>query len=482
MNKAILSLKVFIVMAFILLAGSVHGQEALNLNGSVDLSSLNMETNQGTISVLNQKYALSCNRSFTPYLSADAALHFSRSGQDFEGVRSFQSELEPMGQAGWNTPWFSLDGHAERHISQSDIPDADLSRDNASFSFRTKPEYWPRLNLGLDLDRMYTPNNLQLRNIYEADLMGGLNWQYKSLNTSYNINEQQTESPNQSTLERRNTQSFRWDHNTDFLNRKLRLRSDYALNYQSGVFEKPDSVSVLEWVPVQRTFYAVDRSPEFSVLDSVSGLLDGNKTAPASPSIPIGPENTDGNIAMDFGTAKEIGAVYLYANQRSLSPGIWTVYSSKARFYGNDMQWEPIQGGVESHFDEAYLRFEITFPNISSQFLKVVFKGTADTGKVLITELEALHRDMGRSSVGEQSSTQIISVNTTYLFTDQYDLSLDMGFQNEPFSSVELKKKMTFISLYPAISAISTSYRARPGSRMSSATSAMWSNPRRRAC
>ncbi len=461
--------------------GAAAAQDPLNLTGNVDVTQTDMRLNGSYVSVLNQKYALSINRTFTPYLSGDAALHFDHQGQEMDGVRSYNSQMAPMGQLTWNTPWFTVGALGERQISQSDNSDQDITRDNGSLSFHTKNQTWPRLNLGLDADHLYTPENPADRDIYESAVRGGLSWQYGTQNFAYNANGQQTENANLAAVEQRTSQTFRWNQNQAFLNQKLRVRSDYALSYLTSDYAKPAGVPILQWVPVQRVFYAVDPSPQYSVLDSVTGLLDGNKTAAVTPDIEVGQENLDGNIAMDFGSPKEIGTVYLYTNKKTLSPGVWTIYVSKADFYGNEMQWEALTDPVESRFDAAYQRFEISFPNTTSQFLKVVFKGTADTGRVAITELEAMRSEVGRSHDFQQTSTQILSMNSTYLISDRYDLSLDMGFQNEPFSSPEVKKKMICMSPCPAISAFRNSFPARRAFKMTKATSATTSYPPRLA-
>lgn len=424
-----------------LAAACAFAQEGYRLGGNVDLAHMGVETPAGSGNSLSQRYALNLQRAFTPLLSAHGSLRYYHLGQEQGAVRSFQSELQPMAQLGWNAPWFSLGAHAQRGISESSAPGSDMTRENGSVNLKTKSEDYPNLSLRYDASRMFTPESLQIRNLREERLQGGATWAVKSQSLSYQASRQKTENLNRATVHRGTSHSFRWDQGSQHLDRRLRLRSEYALNYREERFDKPDSIPGMQQVAFRRAFFAIDRTPQFSFLDTVDGLADGNRAASPAPSIVVGPENTGVNIALDFGRQTDAGILHLYTARPARSGGAWSVYVSNPPFASENMEWAPLIGGAESRYDETYQRFEISFRNSGARFLKVVFDGTADTGRAEVTEVEAFRQEAGGGANRFYSSSQMASLNTTYLLSERFDVSADLGLRNEPFAPAGVKKK-----------------------------------------
>ena len=297
------------------------------------------------------------------------------------------------------------------------------------------------LSARYDASRVYTPESLQVRNTFEDRMMGGAVWQGKENTFSYQANRQTTENLSRSTVQRGTSHNLLWDQNAASQDNRLRFRSEYILNYSQDRFETPDSLPALRRIPVRKAWFTVDRTPQYSDLDSIEGFNDGNHSASPSRTILLGPENTFANIALDLGRNSDPGIVYVYTNRKALNGGIWSAYVSVSDFAGNEMEWTPLIGGVASSYDEGELRFVLAFRNSGARFLKLVFEGTPDTSRVEVTELEVFQGEGGGGSNRFESSYQIVSLNGSYLFSEKYDASADVGFRDEPLSPEGLKKK-----------------------------------------
>lgn len=433
-----------------LAACCAFAQDGYNLSGNVDLSRVGMETPDGSGTSLSQRYAVNLQRSFTPLISANGSLRYYHLGQELEAARSYQSELQPMGQLAWNAPWFSLGAYGQKSLSESNSPGADMTRENGSVNLRTKSEDYPIFSARYDAARMFTPESLQIRNISEKRFQAGANWNVKAHNLSYQASRQETENLNRSTVHRGTSHSFRWDHNSQYLDSRLRMRSEYVLNYRNEEFDKPDSIPAMKQIHFQKSYFAIDRTPQFSVLDTVEGLSDGNRAVGSSRGIVLGPENTDVNLAFDFDRETDAGILHVYTARKAETGGTWSVYVSNPPFVSDGTEWAPLIGGVESIYDEGFMRYEITFRNTGARYLKVVFEGTTDTGTVEVTEVEVFRSEPGEGGNRFESSSQIASLNTTYIISEKYDVSTDIGLRNEPFAPEGVKKKMMSTPRSPA--------------------------------
>jgi hypothetical protein len=176
------------------------------------------------------------------------------------------------------------------------------------------------------------------------------------------------------------------------------MDTEYRIQYDT--FEFPGSATVES--PLQRSagLSSLDNTPEDGpALSSNVALIDGNVIASAGLDIgTAGDQLQLVNIGLDFGFAVDVDQIHVWVDRRltaTVSNSFsWSVYTSPDNL--DTSTWTLVATVFPANFATFDNRFEITFPEVNTRFIKVVTSalsptvpGAGDFPNIFVTEMQA---------------------------------------------------------------------------------------------
>ena len=159
------------------------------------------------------------------------------------------------------------------------------------------------------------------------------------------------------------------DYSHSFFNRRLSLSTAYRINY--SIFEFQTAGTVESPLLRDEGLSSLDNTPDEDALDFNLKLINGNVTASAGIDIGLdGDETTLTNIGLNFGLAVDVDKIHLWVDtplSRLVANSFsWGVYTSS-----DNITWT-LHATVSGTFGTFEKRFEITFSEVNTQYIKVV--------------------------------------------------------------------------------------------------------------
>lgn len=203
------------------------------------------------------------------------------------------------------------------------------------------------------------------------------------------------------------------NYSKSFFDRRISLFTGYRIRYNT--IEFPGG-SGSEPFPLLRSagIFSLDDTPaDGPALTDVTALIDGNLTV--SSGVDIGWANAGGddrNIGIDFGLPVSVNKIFIWVDRSLSSTGSsafsWSVYTSPDN---NDASIWTLQTTVSpATFGIFQNRFEISFPEIETRFIKVVttplsaaYSGDPNLQNIFVTEIEAF------TAVSAEAGTTVTS-------------------------------------------------------------------------
>lgn len=245
---------------------------------------------------------------------------------------------------------------------------------------------WP------DLPRMFVRYGYN-ENINNLDLLGtgtrqsrigaGLDYAWRTFGVHYDYEDRLTRNQG-SGLELYARQHIgRVDQSVSLFRRNISLSTSYQVLARAEREVQPLTGDLLIPVGAVAGLYAIDPSPDFDALTSLSGLIDGNLDSAASRLLDLSGAEVL-NVGLDFGTPVRISNLYL--NTDSLAPPQlrWAIYASR-----DNLTWELLRGPAAYPFNIVFERYEIAFDPVSTRYIKLVLEPLPQERSVFVTELRA---------------------------------------------------------------------------------------------
>ena len=419
---AVVSLSIFSAVS--VWAEGVNFRTELTYTNS-DIENTNKSTGEKTKSnfySFDQLYNFNLSKTIYPYLTFSAGTFFEldNSTTKTSGTKTDTEErlLIPFVQLNLNNPLYQAGIQYRRTQSNTqtaDAPNLENVRDEINTTFGWLPSELPSLNLRYSYFHTYNhPKTLDenqkllyLKSEYTA---------WEDLNFSYSYTRTDTDDrvTNFTTLEQNHF--GRVEYANDFWDRLLSLNTSYRIEYNS---QKISSGSSSE-LALQRTqgLFSLDNTPQDGPALAVNdALIDGNVFASAGIDLGLnGDQTTLANIGLDFGFTTGVDEIRIWVDRR-LSTTIansfsWSIYTSPDNT--NNSTWTLVTTVSPAAFGAFDNRFEISFPRVTTRFIKVVtaalspaIPGSASFPNIFVTEMQAF--------VTVSGETQN---KTTY--TDQY--------------------------------------------------------------
>jgi hypothetical protein len=288
----------------------------------------------------------------------------------------------------------------EDTVRTSGLPKTTLTQDNYIATFDWKPEGLPWTNVA------YTRTNTHDgdRSVVDTDkdyLYLKSQYQYQGLDLWY----VGTYTNNQDKI--RNFESTQWSnegrlaYSTTLFNGRTSLTTDNRVNVTT--FDTKTAGSGQVGLPVfpLAGLSALSDTPANVALGPTPALIDRNLTASAGINIglpALGGDARQRNVGVDFLAPQELNSLQVWVD-RDLpfdiaNSFLWEVYTST-----DNVNWTRYQAGRPAPFGPFEKRFEISFPSVTTRYIKVVTRplsgaviippGFANPDLIFITEVQA---------------------------------------------------------------------------------------------
>lgn len=447
---------------------SPAGAEGINFRSEFQSSSIESESSNkatGTVtssqfSVFNQRYNIDLLKRLYPYLTVNGGTLYeldssTSTSQDTE-TETEVSTTRPFIRLSLNNPFYRAGVSFRKSQIDRDvtgIPTTQDSRDNMNLSLGLRPAGLPVLNLLYDQSHTYnnprTQDSINTRLSFDTRYSV---WKRIGLNYSYSRAESADGIRDFETLRQRH--NGRIDYSHQFFNRRVTLSTGYRIRYRT--FEFPGIGSAAESAVVrEHGLFAADSTPGDGALGIEGSLIDGNTNASSGIDIGENGNQTDlPNMGLEFGSPINVNKIHIWVD-RTLSSAVagafsWSVYTSPDNI--DTSTWTPHATGITGTFGVFENRFEITFPGVTTQYIKVVTTplvpgtpGTTGVQSIFVTELQAFTTIAGESIVNEETTIEHdYNLNLTGMISDKTSVGYSLGYRlNEQDPSAEKSTELS---------------------------------------
>jgi hypothetical protein len=232
------------------------------------------------------------------------------------------------------------------------------------------------------------------------------------------------------------------DYSNRFFNDRVSFNATYEVSQRNiDITARGKGEVAIPLFPFQG-LSSVTNNPTSGALDPNPFLIDGNVTVGAGINIGLPPPGGDTrprNIGLDFFAATELNTLFVWIDRDQLPDGIANSYSWAVYTSSDNLNWTLKTQLAAAPFKNLESHFEITFPNVTTRYIKVVVSpltpaaaGSAptfpDPDKIFITEIQAFTKqaapEQSRSSSGTthrvDSTVHVLVLERPALY---YDLS-----------------------------------------------------------
>ena len=411
------------------------------------------ETSDSKSYRFDQRYNLDLTKTLYPYLSFRAGTFYevNTSKSLTDNFKIEETTLQPVVGLTLNNPLYHAGVQytgTRRTQKTTNFPKTELSRDDIVSSLLWSPADLPLVDLRFNWTHTYDhPKSvdvvdklLTLKSSYTA-------WEDLNLTYIYTRLDADDRMGGFDTLDQTHFGTVNYTHN--FLNDRLSMNTNYAIRYNTLEFPGAETVQL----PLQpfEGLYRVDNNPpdDGQLNMSSNALIDGNLTVPAATALNIGsaPVNQTNyiNIGLSFVSARDVDEIYIYVNSgsRPLTAAIadsfsWAVYTSPDNT--STSTWTLVATVSPASFGDIDNRFEISFPQVNTQYIKVVTRALSpvldpppgEFRDIFITEMQAFSTLSG-TQVNHTFTTldQNYNLNLTARLTDKTSLGYSLQYFNE---------------------------------------------------
>lgn len=428
-----------------------------------------------------QQYRLALNKSFFPHLNLLAGGLFEKvtTDSDAGGLQSTSTDtkIQPSIDLRLATPLYKagvgfIRTEDERKTSGSPSTTNVSEREYATLGW--KPEGFPDWSARLEKFDTYDKGRVnQDTSTKQAQLT--VHYAYKGLDLRYQPSYRDQVNRIDDIEQEDRTHNGRATYSGSFFRGRTTLSASYEVTRTETEIVASGAGEVSFPLFPLSGLSALDDTPADGPLDPNPALVDGNLAAGASLNLGfpgLAGDTSPRNLGLDFGIRTETNTLHVWVD-RKLPPEIanaytWEVYSSPDNREGSS--WTLVTTVAAAPFDPFLNRFEIRFPNVASQFIKVVTRPLAtppivtnpsDFQDIFVTELQAFisrpaDEVRGKSTRTAQNGT--VDIRTRLL--DRPSLYYDFSF-NTVHSSPPSRTQSSMINGLSASHVFSRVFSAR---------------------
>lgn len=185
---------------------------------------------------------------------------------------------------------------------------------------------------------------------------------------------------------------------------------------------------------------ALTDTPMLVTLDLNPALIDGDLVAGAGINLgspPIGGDARPRNIGADFIVASEVNTIYIWTD-RKVPDSVAGLFSWDIYVSSDNLNWTLSQTVPSAPFGTFDNRFEISFQNVTTRYIKVVTRPIApsvvgppgfDIKTILVTEIQAFLRKPAEEVRGKTTqTTHVYDLDVKWRILDTPNILYDMYY------------------------------------------------------
>jgi hypothetical protein len=207
-------------------------------------------------------------------------------------------------------------------------------------------------------------------------------------------------------------------------------RFTFFANYNRKELDAEDRLDEEGLVPipriVDRGLLARDDTPQDGSLAAEPALIDGDVSTGTAANIGGGLSGgqTDWNLGVEFALGEPVDVIDVW-----LDNPIPTLNASRYSFdvyeSTDNVTWTLVTASAARQYDENDGRFRLTFPPVTSRFVKVLNRTIDDSlGAVFVSEIEAFGMEFRQRTTERESLTENTSVNLTWSPTETFSATV----------------------------------------------------------
>jgi hypothetical protein len=393
-------------------------------------------TTENDFTNLTQLYTVDLIKNIYPYLSARGGAIFefveassTRADVDFDRR---ERTTEPFAELDLENPLYSAGvGYRKKEIKEkaTAFPTTRDFRERVETNLGWRPVDLPHFDVRFTRTDFY--DNLDTVDLTE-DLIA-LNSRYtgvQDLFLDYTYTRDDTENRISNLESLQETHNGRVNYSRSLIEGTLNMDTSLVLTRSTGEISARRAPGGSELSSLLRSngLFSLDNTPEDGpALTSTPALIDGNMEASAGIDIGLdGDETILTNVGLDFGIPLTVDTLFVWVDRRlssTVAPSFtWSIYTSPDNT--DTSTWTLHATVVSAPFGIFEDRFEIVFPAIETQFIKVVTRplspavpDASNFPNIFITELEAFTTLRVRPGETLRTENERLSYNLNLLGT-----------------------------------------------------------------
>lgn len=377
-----------------------------------------------------QLYNLNISRNIYPNLNFRGGGIFELENSDINtDGEKFERERRtsrPFIELNLNTPLIKLGGGYRKTEIKRTLTAAPTEKDfvdeyNANLNWR--PLDFPQVSVNYTHTNFY--DSAQTTDVVNDLLSTDTRYEYKDIGLQYLYTRNDTEDRKSDFNTLTQSHTGKLNYSKSFFDRRLGINADYRLNYTTTDFSGAGSGTF----PLSRSegLFSPD-DDEGLALESRPALIDGNVVSSSGIDIGLGGDETKRiSMGIDFGVPMTVDTLFVWVDRRLsatvANSFVWEVYTSPDN---TDTSIWTLRAIVSPAFFGSFNnRFEISFPEVQTRFIKVVTRplaiadapDAADFPNIFVTELEGL------ISVQGAADEQLTSIDNSFNFRARWTIT-----------------------------------------------------------
>jgi hypothetical protein len=391
---------------------------------ATDTSGLTTKTNSNTY---NPRFSLDINMNIFPNLKLNAGGVFEKNISIFESddtkTKSTTTQLRPYINLTLSNPLYSAGiGYSRRHetVKTSDSPGVTTVNEDYNAILGWRPEGLPTIDVRLTRNNLFDEKR-SIQDITTDSALLSARYAYKGLDVRYDG----TYHGIKDKVNEVDTQQFihagMVTYSNLFFDKRVSLNTSYNITHEETETKASGKGGEVTFqIFPFAGLSLIDDTVNPITLDFNPALIDGNLTASSGINIGVPPPLGDSRrrqIGLDLLNVTEINQILVWVD-RDLPPGIASKFSWELFISSDNLNWVS-RPPPSVTFGPFQNRFEINFLNVNARYIKVVTKPLtaadaasvptfANPDRIFVTELQAFIKRPAEEVKGKTTRTSHI--------------------------------------------------------------------------
>ncbi len=418
-----------------------------------DVNNLTGTVSKSSADSFLERYSLGYRTNLYPYLQLSFGYLYEQAFSAVQSsdatMRSSAVKMSPYVDLSLNNPDFNAGTHFQRTEQRQSPGGANQITDvySANFNLRRR-EHRPTLTILASRSYFYDKDRSAQDTVADATSLSSAYTPVENLDLGYLFTYNTLLDRLTDVRTHGMSNSGRASYSTNIFDRRISIDTHYRILYSTSETRFPSgggtgtvtlSVATTQGIAGLGPSGSITppETPLFETMVSKPLLIDGDTTTPTDVNIGYSLNQNPRSMGVVVAAPTDMNLLYVVLNQDiSALAGsfVWDVYISTDRTpIGNGpKQWTLLQQGATAVFNPFNRRFEISFPDVQAQFIKVVTRPLSsplpsppiDINNILVTELLAFH---------QVSAAEAARETTGWAATQNYDAAVNAKILDGPF-------------------------------------------------